>query len=104
MGGKTTYVEEILAHFPEHRRYVEPFGGSAAVLLNKLRSYIEVYNDLDDDVVQFFRVLRNRREELQQWLARAPFSRSVYETWVREHYNGHRPDDEIERAGRWFYR
>lgn len=102
-GGKTVYCDEIIGRMPDHRRYVEPFGGSAAVLLNKPRSYIEVYNDLDDDVVQFFRVLRNRRDELETWLERVPYSRSVYETWVREFYDGHRPDDDVERAGRWFF-
>ena len=50
-GGKTVYCNEIINRLPDHRRYVEPFGGSAAVLLNKPHSYIEVFNDLDDDVV-----------------------------------------------------
>lgn len=102
-GGKTVYHEKILQYFPEHRRYVEPFGGSAAVLLNKPPSYIEVYNDLDDDVVHFFRVLRERREDLAAWLQRTPYSRSVYEDWVSAFYDGYRPDDDLERAGRWFY-
>lgn len=102
-GGKTVYYAEILRFFPEHRRYVEPFGGSAAVLLNKPPSYIEIYNDLDDDVVQFFRVLRERREGLEEWLRHVPYSRSLYEDWVSAFYDGFRPDDEIERAGRWFY-
>lgn len=102
-GGKTVYCREILRYFPAHRRYVEPFGGSAAVLLNKPPSYIEVYNDLDDDVVHFFRVLRERREELVAWLRRVPYSRSVYDEWVTAFFDGHRPDDDIDRAGRWFY-
>jgi DNA adenine methylase len=102
-GGKTTYCQEVIQRMPDHRRYVEPFGGSAAVLLNKPQSYIEVFNDLDDDVVHFFRVLRERREELEAWLQRTPFSRSVYEDWVSEFYGGHRPNDDVERAGRWFY-
>lgn len=102
-GGKTVYCDEIIQRMPDHRRYVEPFGGSAAVLLNKPRSYIEVFNDLDDDVVQFFRVLRERRSELEAWLQNTPFSRSVYEDWVSSFYDGDRPDDDVERAGRWFY-
>jgi DNA adenine methylase len=102
-GGKTTYCDEIISRLPEHRRYVEPFGGSAAVLLNKPTSYIEVYNDLDDDVVHFFEVLRDRREDLQEWLYRTPFSRSVYEDAVGEFYDGERPADDVERAGKWFY-
>lgn len=102
-GGKTTYCDEIISRLPEHRRYVEPFGGSAAVLLNKPKSYIEVYNDLDEDVVHFFEILRERREELQEWLYRTPFSRALYEEAVGEFYDGHRPADDIERAGKWFY-
>jgi DNA adenine methylase len=102
-GGKTPYVTQILDQFPEHRRYVEPFGGSAAVLLNKPPSYVEVFNDLDDDVVQFFRVARDRCEELQEWLRRTPYSEALYERWQSAYTAGERPDDEIERAGRWFY-
>lgn len=102
-GGKTVYHQEILKHFPDHRRYVEPFGGSAAVLLNKPSSYIEVFNDLDDDIVHFFRVLREQREELEDWLQNVPFSRRVYNEWTDEFYAGHRPDNDVERAGRWFY-
>jgi DNA adenine methylase len=102
-GGKTPYVEQILQHFPDHRRYVEPFGGSAAVLLNKPQSYVEVFNDLDDDVVQFFRVAREQREELQEWLRSVPYSESVYRDWQAAYDAGERPDDSIKRAGRWFY-
>jgi len=102
-GGKTPYVEQILQHFPSHRRYVEPFGGSAAVLLNKPESYVEVFNDLDDDVVNFFRIARERREELQEWLRNVPYSESVYQEWQAEYDAGQRPDDDIARASRWFF-
>lgn len=102
-GGKTVYHEEILRYFPDHRRYVEPFGGSAALLLNKPKSYMEIYNDLDGDVVQFFRTLRDRREDLVDWLQAVPYSRELYKDWARQFFSGHRPDDDIERAGRWFY-
>lgn len=102
-GGKTVYCQEIIKRFPTHRRYVEPFGGSAAVLLNKPRSYIEVFNDLDDDIVQFFEALRNRREDLVEWLDRVPYSRSLYNEWSESYYAGDRPEDPVERAGRWFY-
>jgi len=102
-GGKTTLVDEILRYFPEHRRYVEVFGGSAAVLLNKPPSYVEVYNDLNSDIVHFFEVVRDRREELQEWLRATPYSRELHEEWARAFYDGDRPEDDIERAGRWFY-
>lgn len=102
-GGKTVHFEKIVRRFPDHRRYVEPFGGSVAVLLNKSPSHIEVYNDLDGDVVQFFEVVRDRRDDLLDWLQYVPYSRDVYETWVREFFAGERPDDPVERAGRWFF-
>ena len=102
-GGKTPYVEQILQHFPLHRRYVEPFGGSAAILLNKPKSYVEVFNDLDDDVVQFFRTVREQREELQAWLRTVPYSETQYAEWQAAYDDGQRPDGDVERAGRWFY-
>jgi DNA adenine methylase len=102
-GGKTSYVGEIVRQFPEHRRYIEPFGGSAAVLLNKPLSYIEVFNDLNSDIVHFFEVLRNRKDELQEWLRQTPFSRELHERWGSAWFQGERPDDALERAGRWYY-
>jgi len=102
-GGKTPYWDDILQYFPEHRRYVEVFGGGAAVLLNKPESYIEVYNDRDSDVVQFFRTVRERREELEEWLRATPFSRELHQEWGQAFFDGYRPDDPVERAGRWFY-
>ena len=102
-GGKTELVGFVREQFPEHVTYVEPFGGSAAVLLNKPRSNIEVYNDLDGDVVQFFEVARERPDELAKWVQRTPYSEELHAEWADEFYSGQRPNDPVERAGRFLY-
>jgi DNA adenine methylase len=91
-GGKWMLAPWIISHFPPHRVYVEPFGGAASVLLRKLRSYAEVYNDLDDDVVNLFRVLRNDGKRLIELLRLTPFARTEF----KASYDA--PTDPLERA------
>lgn len=80
-GGKWRLAPWIVQHFPAHRLYTEAFGGAASVLLRKPRSYAEVYNDLDDDVVNLFRVLRSERAaELLAALRSTPFARIEFES------------------------
>lgn len=79
-GGKWRLAPWIIAHFPKHRVYVEPFGGAASVLLRKPRAYAEVYNDLDGDAVNLFRILRSdRAAELVDAIALTPFARDEFE-------------------------
>lgn len=77
-GGKWKLADWIVAQFPPHRIYVEPFGGGASVLLRKPRSYGEIYNDLDGEIVNVFRILRDRGEELRSALELTPFSRTEF--------------------------
>ncbi len=74
-GGKWRLASWILAHFPRHTVYVEPFGGGASLLLQKQRSHAEVYNDLDGEVVNLFRVARDRGDELVRAIELTPFAR-----------------------------
>ncbi|MFZ5991696.1 MAG: DNA adenine methylase, partial [Deinococcota bacterium] len=73
-GGKSLLAPWIIAHFPRHRAYCEPFGGGASVLLQKPRVSLETYNDLGGRVVNFFRVLRERPDELTSLLELTRFA------------------------------
>lgn len=77
-GGKWILGRWIISHFPDHKVYVEPFGGAASVLLQKERTYAEIYNDLDGEIVNLFRVLREKGEKLVRALELTPFSRSDF--------------------------
>ena len=86
-GGKWRLADDIIALMPRHRRYVEPFGGGASVLLRKPRSPAgELYNDLDGSIANLFAVLRDREAaaELTRVVALTPYSRdgfrSAYES------------------------
>jgi len=81
-GGKWRLVPWIISHFPAaHGRYVEPFGGGASVLLRKKPSPHEVYNDLDQEIVNVFRVLRNHEQadRLCYLLSLTPYSHAEYD-------------------------
>lgn len=99
-GGKWRLAPWIISHFPEHRTYVEPFGGAGSVLMRKPRCYAEVYNDLWGDVVNVFRVLRDRRRaaELREQLKLTPFSREEFEAPWRKGRSM------VERARRTVFR
>ena len=98
-GGKWRDATWIIQQFPKHECYVEPFFGGGSVLFQKDQSDFEVINDLDDDVVTFFRVLRDRPEDLQRALAFTPYARAEFKAALEREV-----DDEVEQARRLFIR
>lgn len=99
-GGKFRLADWIIQFFPAHQCYVESFGGGGSVLMQKPRSYAEVYNDLDGEVVNVFRVLRNdkQRDRLIEQCILTPFSRDEFELAYQP------TDDPVEQARRTLYR
>lgn len=99
-GGKSRLAAKLLSLFPPHRVYTEAYGGGASVLLLKPRCYSEIYNDLDGEVVNVFRVLQDRRKaaRLEQLLRMTPFARAEFEL----SYKHTRSD--VERARRTIIR
>lgn len=100
-GGKRYLVPLLLELLPPHDVYVEVFGGSGALLFSKPAAKLEVYNDIDSGLVNFFRVLRDpqRSAQLRTALDLTPYAREEYldcrETWAGM-------ADDVERARRWF--
>jgi DNA adenine methylase len=77
-GGKFSHLVWLLPLLPKCHHYCEPFAGSGAVLLNRAPSAIETYNDLDGEVVNFFRVLRDEKDKLVEAIGLTPFSREEF--------------------------
>lgn len=100
IGGKYYFAKWIIDHFPDHRIYVEPFGGMANVLLKKRPSEVEIFNDLDGRVANFFQVIRNN-DNFAEFIRRCeltPYSREEF----NQVCNAPEPEDPIDRA-HWFF-
>jgi DNA adenine methylase len=100
-GGKYSHLDWLLPLLPYATHYCEPFGGSAAVLINKVPAPIETYNDIDGELANFFRVLRDQKEALIEAIGLTPFSREEFEnaiTGSTKHLST------LERARRFYVR
>lgn len=97
-GAKWRLAPKIIAHFPVHEVYVEPYGGGAGVLLKKARTKAEVYNDLDRELVNLFFVVRDKGAELVRALELTPFARDEFDlTYAKS-------PDPVEQARRTLLR
>ena len=100
IGGKNRLATKIISMLPEHTTYVEAFAGGAQVLFHKPPSQVEVLNDLDFDIVNFFRVCQWHYEELVRYLRYCLASRKLHELHVK---TDPATLTDIQRAGRFFY-
>jgi DNA adenine methylase len=99
-GGKTYLARWIISHFPEHRAYLEAFGGGASVLLNKKPAPVETYNDIDARLTRFFRVLRDQGDEFIKRVRLVPYSQIEFAQGV----SNPRGATDLDKAVRDFVR
>ncbi len=97
-GSKWRISNWIISHFPNHRVYCEPFFGSGAVFFNKEPCYIETINDIDGEIVNLFKVMRDFPEELSRLLWATPFARDEFDACYEK------ADSPIEQARRTLVR
>ncbi|MBN1563318.1 MAG: DNA adenine methylase [Anaerolineae bacterium] len=100
-GGKFSHLDWLLPLLPSTTHYCEPFGGSAAVLINREPAPVETYNDLDSELVNFFRVLREQKDTLIEAIGLTPFSREEFEQAIA---NPQTELSDLERARRFYIR
>lgn len=100
VGGKNRLAKLIIARIPDHLAYVEPFSGGAQVFFHKPLSKIEVLNDLDSELVNFYRVCQHHDHELARWMRTMPVSREWFQRMEKiapEHLT------DVQRAARYLY-
>ncbi len=100
-GSKQRIAPWIINHMPKHHSYLEPYFGGGAILFNKEPSRIETVNDLDDDVINLFKVIREQKEELIMKIVFTPYARQEYNNAFPEN-----PEEleEVERAKNFLIR
>jgi DNA adenine methylase len=98
-GGKYSHLDWLLPLLPVEHHYCEPFGGSAAVLLNREPAPVETYNDTDSEVVNFFRVLREQKDALIYAIGMTPFSREEYVLAIQSNGSSKAPAPEESPTG-----
>lgn len=98
-GGKYSHLDWLLPLLPETKHFVEPYGGGGAILLNKKPSPVETYNDIDGELTNFFRVLRDQSGDIIKAIGLTPFSREEFKKAISESRSKLTP---LERARRFY--
>lgn len=79
MGGKAAVAKKIVSYLPQHEAYIEVFAGSAAVFFNKPRSPVEVINDINDELIDMYRVVRDEGLSVIRAVGWMPYARSLFQ-------------------------
>ncbi|MGR3309275.1 MAG: DNA adenine methylase, partial [Candidatus Brocadiales bacterium] len=105
LGGKYFLRHWIVKKMPEHTLYCEPFVGAGHLLFAKTPSKVEVINDTDNCLKNFFKIIKvpGTRQRLIEELAYMPYSRGLWQEIRQRWKQGNIPNDSIERAAMWFY-
>jgi DNA adenine methylase len=83
-GGKNMITSWIVSKFPMHKAFVDVFGGTGAIIMNKPKVDVNIYNDLNGDIVNFFRVVRDQPQRFIDYIELIPYSREEYYTFLEK--------------------
>ena len=103
IGGKFHLLNTLIPLIPPHEVYVEVFGGAANLLFNKPLSKVNVYNDIDGELVNLFLVVRDSPDEFVERFNLILYSRGLYYRWLQEEQEGCWPENPVERAARFYF-
>ncbi|MCP4107470.1 MAG: DNA adenine methylase, partial [Desulfobacteraceae bacterium] len=101
IGGKSKLAQTIIDMIPKHVTYCEPFAGAAWVFFKKEPTRYEIINDLDSELIAFYRVLQYHLEEFVKQFKWLLTSREIFEDWKRQQEAGGLTD--IQKAARYYY-
>ena len=86
-GGRSYVLKHIFSVMPPHKVYIEVFGGLAPVLLNKPRSKVEIYNDIDDRLVNMLIQLRDNPDAFKKFIGETPYSQGLHEQYLKLYFS-----------------
>jgi DNA adenine methylase len=100
VGGKSKLAKEIIEYFPEHKIYIEVFGGALNVLYRKDKSRLEVVNDINGELINLHRAIRSNPGTLSMYLNKLFISREIFSDIKKKKM---RPTNNIERASFYLF-
>lgn len=104
IGGKSLSAKKIVEAIPEHQCYVEPFAGALWVLFQKQTSKVEVINDINGELINFWRVIQRQHNEFIERGKYEMYSRELHHEYYTDFDSGkHFKLSNLERAFRFFY-